>query len=358
MKCVKCNAEIEVGNAFCPECGAKIEQKKKKKPLWLLFIIIPLCLIFLGAVLLGILGIGGVGIGLLIFGDRLIDLPPVFGQDGDSSVIQVDEKEEALTPDCSGMLYSDALEKLGDAGYVMITATYEYNEEIAKDCVISQSVDPDSPVADSGNINLTVSLGSSKSPTGYDQLIRVTAPEGSSNATLSFCVWENGDWRELFFCQAVVGKKGISEDYGEGKAVTPEGIFPLGFVLTGEGFDSSANFESVVVTKDTCFVDDADSPLYNTLQSISSLPKGTGYDPIGKTILSGHTSACLFIEHNGNGISSEGVASGMGSAITICGVAKLPKSTAGCIDISSENMRELLSCLDDGQNPHIEIIRE
>ena len=98
MKCVKCNAEIEVGNAFCPECGAKIEQKKKKKPLWLLFIIIPLCLIFLGAVLLGILGIGGAGIGLLIFGDRLIDLPPVFGQDGDSSVIQTDEKEEALTP--------------------------------------------------------------------------------------------------------------------------------------------------------------------------------------------------------------------------------------------------------------------
>lgn len=358
MKCEKCKAEFEAGGGFCPECGAKLPQKKKK-PLWILFIIIPLCVILLGGILLlGLLAVGGTGVVLAVFGGKLFDRAPDLRPNADSSIIQTDENTDPLTPDCRGMLYSEALEELGDLGYVMITATYEYSEEVAKDCVIDQSVSPNDPVDPSGNINLVVSLGSGKSPTGYDQLIRVTAPEGSSKATLTLCVWEEGDWREVFSCQATVGKKGIGENYGEGRSVTPEGLFPLGFVLTGKELDVPHDFEEIVVTEDTCIVDDVDSPLYNTLQNISELPKGTGYDPLGSTILSGHTTACIYVEHNGDGLSSGRVISGDGSAITICGVAKLPKSTAGCIDISSADMEELLSILNDRLNPHIEIVSE
>lgn len=353
MKCKNCNSEIDKTVDSCPECGAKVIPQKKKKPFWLLFIIIPVVILLLvGILLVGILAIGGIG--LIIFGDNIADSLPFSGNNTVSaqSVLQSDS---ALTPDCVGIEYEQALDLLDDAGYTRITASYEYSDDVPANCVISQSVDYSSAVPENGEIELVVSYGPDVSPTGYKQLIRVTAPKGSSKALLTLCNWENGKWREIFSCEAVVGKNGIGPNYGEGNNYTPEGEFAIGYGLIGSPYLGENPFVFEVVTEDTCIVDDVDSPAYNTLQNISELPRGTHYDPLGKTIISGHTWACIFIEHNGNGREIYGAVSGKGSAITICGVKKMPSSTAGCIDISVADMQTLVSLMNDDLDPHIEI---
>ena len=55
---------------------------------------------------------------------------------------------------------------------------------------------------------------------------------------------------------------------------------------------------------------------------------------VGSNIVNGKLNAIIFIEHNGDGLSSDGVTPGKGSVITICGNYSNVSETAGCIDIS------------------------
>ena len=361
MKCEKCGFEFSDGALACPQCGKAVTPgaeetsevteeatpKKKKKPLWLLFIIIPLAVLLIGGSCLCCVGVlGGGGVFATLMSER---------QSGVQNEVQTDEAEEQLTPDVVGLDEEKAIDRLLSAGYTEVTGDYEYSEDFASGVVISQSCDEGDPVPLDGTIEIVVSLGSDKNPDGYDQLIRVMAFEGSSEANLVLCEWKNNEWVEVFSCYGVVGKQGVSIDYGEGKKVTPMGTFPLGFVMTESGYLGSNYIVNEVVDKYTCIVDDEDSVFYNTLQDYRDLPRGTGYEPVGKTICSGDTNAMIFIEHNGDGYSSEGVVAGMGSAITICGVENLSSGTAGCIDVSSWDMDTIISMLDYTKNPHIEI---
>jgi L,D-peptidoglycan transpeptidase YkuD (ErfK/YbiS/YcfS/YnhG family) len=89
---------------------------------------------------------------------------------------------------------------------------------------------------------------------------------------------------------------------------------------------------------------------------IDGIPSGTGYDNIGDTIVNGDTDKCMYIEHNGDGYSTENVVSGKGSAITICGKTSGIHATAGCVDIASSDFNAMLTMLDYSKNPHIEIV--
>ena len=191
-------------------------------------------------------------------------------------------------------------------------------------------------------------------PYEYSQKVTVTAHAGSTSGTLTVYNWENGDWTEKFSCGCKLGKNGIGSDYGEGKGVTPMGTFKLGFVMANVNPDNGMDFK--LASSTLGIVDDAESELYNTLVDTSQAGD-VSVDRIGNNIVSGKLKAIVFIEHNGDGSSPEGVTPGKGSVITICGNYSYEEisETAGCIDIDVDDMTTLLSMLDGSLNPYIEI---
>ena len=191
-------------------------------------------------------------------------------------------------------------------------------------------------------------------PYEYSQKVTVTAHAGSTSGTLTVYNWENGDWTEKFSSGCKLGKNGIGSDYGEGKGVTPMGTFKLGFVMANVNPDNGMDFK--LASSTLGIVDDAESELYNTLVDTSQAGD-VSVDRIGNNIVSGKLKAIIFIEHNGDGSSPEGVTPGKGSVITICGNYSYEEisETAGCIDIDVDDMTTLLSMLDGSLNPYIEI---
>ena len=266
---------------------------------------------------------------------------------------EVETMEVVRMPNVVGIDYTAAVETLSSLGCT-VTFEYEFSDTVEKNLVVTQSTAPDHEIPESRNITLWISQGPEGSPEGYDQKVVVTAGSGSSYGTLVFYEWEDGDWISKFSCDATVGKNGISSNYGEGKGRTPEGTYKLGIALSANSIPNSG-WPFQQVSSNTCVVDDVNSVYYNTIQNKNNLPKGTSYDPIGNTIVKGYSTVCVYIEHNGNGIDSEGVVAGKGSVITLCGRSGSLKPTAGCVDISSSNMTTLLGMLDYSKNPHIEI---
>ena len=189
-------------------------------------------------------------------------------------------------------------------------------------------------------------------PYEYSQKITVTAHAGSTSGTLTVYNWEHGDWVNKYSVACVLGRNGIGSDYGEGKGVTPMGTFKLGFVMANVDPKNNMNFK--LASDSTAIVDDAESELYNTLVDTNTVGD-VSVDYVGSNIVNGKLNAIIFIEHNGDGLSSDGVTPGKGSVITICGNYSNVSETAGCIDISAQNMTELLKLLDGNMNPHIEI---
>lgn len=258
-----------------------------------------------------------------------------------------------LMPNCIGWHYSDVVNAFDNISCTPMFE-YVYDNEVEEGHIIEQSIPENSVLADNSIVVLIVSKGADVSPDGYNQKVVVTAEAGSSYGTLVLYEWENGQWVSSFSCYATVGKNGIGSDYGEGKKKTPQGIFKLGIALSANSIPNN-DWPHQLVTSDTCVVDDTDSGYYNTIQNISSLPSGVGYDPIGDTLVKGYSNVCIYIEHNGNGLNTDDVVAGKGSVITICGRSASIAPTAGCIDISSSNMTTLLSMLVYNKNPHIEI---
>lgn len=246
--------------------------------------------------------------------------------------------------------YGDVRRTLEAKG-IKVEIEYEYSDRIEKNRVIKQDIPSGSEVSEEDTVTLTVSKGAR-----YSQKIVVTN-EGSSSVsrgTFELKELNNGEWKTIFACSASMGKNGIGENYGEGKSVTPKGIFKLGVVFTAKSINTNMNVH--YVDRNTCIVDDPNSQYYNTIQDKSNLPSGiNSVDSIGNTILDGYDSALIFIEHNGDGYTSDNVVKGKGSVITICGRNGALSPTLGCIDISSGDMSTLLSYLDADKNPHIQI---
>ena len=163
---------------------------------------------------------------------------------------------------------------------------------------------------------------------------------------------KSGEWTKVKGCSdwdCTVGEQGISSDFGEEKKVSPKGQWNLGVALVDSGSYTGKYQDVYGVTYNTGIIDDVNSAFYNCIVEDNRAHK----DPSGLTILSRTCSALIMIECNGDGRSNEGVVSGKGSAITICGVNGQPSPTYGCVDITGENMMKLLDVLDEKCNPVI-----
>ena len=152
---------------------------------------------------------------------------------------------------------------------------------------------------------------------------------------------------------AYVGKYGVSTDYGEGKNITPQGEYKIGFCY---GLSKpSTNLRFKQVNSNSVFVDDSSSKYYNCLVTTNEY-SGTGCEKTYTQFAVDHTyNYNIFIEHNGDGETPGLAKAKKGSVITICGWTGTLKPTAGCVDISSTDMVTLLSYLDSSKNPIIEI---
>lgn len=263
---------------------------------------------------------------------------------------QDETPKEVKVPNIEGKQEADAKKQLEDLNLV---AKIEYvtSDTVEKGVVIKQDIAANTKVEENSEVLLTISEGNG-CPYEYSQKVTVSANTGSTSGNLTLYNWENGGWVSKFSCSCVVGKNGIGSNYGEGKGVTPLGTFKLGYVLGTQDPGNGMVFKQA--GSNIGIVDDVNSPLYNVLVYKSQVGD-TSVDPVGDNIASGKLSYVIFIEHNGDGLSKEGVVAGKGSAITICGNNNSISATAGCVDITASNMTTLLQNLDGSKNPYIEI---
>ncbi len=246
--------------------------------------------------------------------------------------------------------FSTAKNELEKQG-LTVTETYDYSFEVDEGKIISQSVKAGSTVKSDTSIEFKVSTGAyfSNVPDSCEQMLYVKS--SGTSASMRLYEYQNGTWIKIFSCSATVGKNGVSSDYYEGQSTTPKGTFHLGTVLSQNKITDSMPWQPCSAS--TVIVEDIYSPRYNQIADKNALPYGTDCDNIGQRLTNGTDNAAIFIEHNGNGYSSNGVVVGKCSSITICGHTSTLKATGGCIDISSSDMLNLLSCLDQYKNPYI-----
>ena len=240
-------------------------------------------------------------------------------------------------------------EKALKAQGLTVTVTEEYSDTVKKGYVVSQTPEANQKTDKGGAVTLYVSKGPATCPYEYQQKLTVDSSKGK--ATLY--IWGDGDWKTQATYNAVVASNGVGTAR-EGSSVTPKGTFRLGTVLTAQSVTTSLNVCKVTGT--TCVVDDTNSPLYNQIMDKSSVPRGTSYDTIGRGLTDGTTYATIYIEHNGNGFSSDNVVRGNGSAIGVRGQYNLSYGgTYGDVDISANDMADLLARLEAAKKPVIEI---
>lgn len=262
-------------------------------------------------------------------------------------------EEIVYMPACVGRYEDSVAAEFADLEYA-VQYEYAFSEDVAQGYVISQSIPAYEALNTYSQIVIVVSKGPDIAPEGYNQKVVVTAAPGSSYGTMTLLAWQDGQWKELFRCDATVGYNGISADYYERSKRTPMGTFKLGVALSANSI-TNRDWPFRMVTSNTCIVDDVNSPYYNTIQNISNLPYGVSYDPIGNTLTKGYSNILIYIEHNGNGLDSNNVVPGKCSVITICGRSAAIAPTAGCVDISASDMLRLMALLDYNKDPHIEI---
>ena len=229
---------------------------------------------------------------------------------------------------------------------------YEFHDTYAENRVISQSIAAGTELQGNEFLTLTVSKGSDVCPYDYSQKLVVSSSRNSSYATASLYEWNEGDWQLVTSYNATVGSNGIGQAY-EGSKRTPKGLFKLGIVLTARSLNT--NMDTYYVTSTTCVVDDPDSRYYNCIMDRSQIPSGTSYDMIGKGLNNGTSNAFIYIEHNGTGLSSDGVVAGAGSVMGVRGTYQQLSPTFGDVHISASDMLDLLSKLDSAKNPMIEL---
>ncbi len=242
-----------------------------------------------------------------------------------------------------------------EAESITVVTEYVYSNEFPEGIVISQSISSGMKVTTGMTVRLVVSQGEEKCPYAYAQKLTVTAAMGATQATATLYEWEKGDWQKIAEYNASVGMNGLGTAQ-EGSRRTPLGVYRLGVVLSSNTVHT--NLPVRTASGNTCVVDDTSSPYYNMIMETYQVPGGTSYDQIGRGLTNGTTYATIYIEHNGDGLSSTGVVPGKGSAIGLRGQYGSLNPTYGDVDISYTDMIDLFSRLDVNKNPVIEIILE
>ncbi len=171
--------------------------------------------------------------------------------------------------------------------------------------------------------------------------------------TLTLYEKEGDIWVEKLTANGRIGKNGITENKHEGDGCTPAGEFDLTFCC-GLG-DPGTDLAFELIDSYSVWVDDVNSNYYNTLQSSDSYYKDwDSAEPMYNSYFKNNRhNYCINIAANGDGITSTDANPGCGSVITLCGKNDTLTETQGCVDISGDDMLDLLSYLDSSKSPVI-----
>ena len=152
-------------------------------------------------------------------------------------------------------------------------------------------------------------------------------------------------WKQVYSFDAVIGKAGIidKEKKREGDNKTPAGVYTLGFVF---GYDKKPDtkMEYVELTDYDKWIDDPEHPLYNHFvrgdtdaRSFEKMRRDDNLYKLG-----------LVINYNTNPVVKY-----RGSAIFLHIWKDYDTPTAGCIAISEEAIKSIITWLDPNKNPII-----
>jgi len=370
VQCKVCRSNVEEGQSVCPYCGSVVTADSQPTPERIIKIVpgpnprphtktknataaktkkskMGFIVALVAVALVGVL-IGSVLIRYLKPA-QVSPMPDGAGEQSPAAVPQT----TVLMPECVGKT-EEQVKALFEKMPCGLAIEYVYDDEVMPGYVVSQSVPSHTEVGAGMTVTVQISQKSKECPTPYTQKLTLEAAGGMTTGTLALHDWEDGEWVKKFSCEAVIGRNGISANYGEGKGYTPQGTFRLGVALARDR-SIAGDWPVRIVTYNTCVVDDADSYYYNIICETNDLPGGTHYDAVGKTILNGVVDMMLYIEHNGDGFNQLDVVPGKGSVITICAKSTARKPTAGCVDITTSDMVRLMDLLDADKDPHIEI---
>lgn len=176
----------------------------------------------------------------------------------------------------------------------------------------------------------------------------------SEKSKLTLIDWSNDSPKKLFETNTVYfGMDGITDSPSEYKSATPKGEFKLGFAFSNHSLNT--NLDTMTVTSGMVWVDDTDSDYYNTIQygPTNNPPKWSSAEDTYAIFNAGTNYACILIEHNGDGYTKG--ASGKGSAMYLAGKNTNLTRSYGDVNISADDMKSLLSYLDESDNPYIVI---
>jgi len=180
---------------------------------------------------------------------------------------------------------------------------------------------------------------------------RVLVWETEYGWVLEFEEWLDGEWAGKLKTTAYVGRNGISSDTREGDHKTPAGTYNILFCYGITAPRTNLRFKRI--GSGDVFVDDSDSPYYNTIISASIIGTGTSHEKIYNRFSSGLYTTCVFFDFNGDGETAYTAISGRGSVRTLRGKTKNLQNTLGDIDITGDDMATLLALLDSSKHPII-----
>lgn len=192
---------------------------------------------------------------------------------------------------------------------------------------------------------------------GFDQLKEISTANqviivNNSNgigATVTTYERTNGKWEQaLPKMAAVVGKNGISNKQREGDGITPTGVYTLG---TGFGWAKKPNGVKLpyrLTTSSDYWIDDPSSSDYNKWVTYNGHPntRWNSFEKLKQPLY----KYAVAINYNVNPIVK-----GKGSAIFLHVWRSSTSPTAGCVALSEDNVKKLLTWLDPVKKPLIVI---
>ena len=153
--------------------------------------------------------------------------------------------------------------------------------------------------------------------------------------------WENN--KDLS-SNGYVGSNGTTSSPSEGKSATPKGLYEIGDAFY-QSTKPNTKLNSFKITNNTYWIDDVNSPLYNT-KFVGNLDSGVSAEKMWE--ISSYKYGFV-IKYNMNP-----VVKGKGSAIFFHVSHNSP--TAGCVSVSESSLLAYLAKLDKSKNPYILII--
>ncbi len=158
--------------------------------------------------------------------------------------------------------------------------------------------------------------------------------------------WQGSRWEHVFASiPAVIGKNGLAEQKREGDGKSPAGTFTLGTMFGSASRPEGVKWKYRQTTENDFWVDDPNSPLYNTWQTGPAKGRWNSAETLKRS--DGQYKYAIVINYNDQRIP------GRGSAIFMHLWSGPDRGTAGCTAMAEADLLKIMRWLEPGKKPVI-----